>query len=252
MQHCLLKYDMPVREEEDECQKSNTADIPEATYCSSSDSILPDRTCHYIDPCRLNKEETVTQNLEDFFKPIHYKEMGTKWVKHVSAKQATPVEMKHLEQEVDRILKNRCGRKVPLCVIRQDVLEDLVQELLRQITIDCPEQGVLFKRILDHFNAEFNAYETLLRFSESFVGRKRITWKHWKDERTKKISELEEAKRILEYQTAELKHKVDQIEKRNQEMKSKRDAARMEEVKYYKKRGEHLKAQMDISVLPKK
>ncbi|KAF6773135.1 hypothetical protein AHF37_07917, partial [Paragonimus kellicotti] len=55
------------------------------------------------------------------------------------------------------------------------------------------------------------------------------------------IAELEETKRILEFQSAELKHKVDQLERKNQEAKMKRDAARQDEIKFHKKRGEHLK-----------
>lgn len=65
----------------------------------------------------------------------------------------------------------------------------------------------------------------------------------------KQIQELEEAKRILEYQLAELKHKVDQLEKKNQEAKVKRDAARQEEIKFYKKRAEHLKVSLYINLV---
>ncbi|GAA47226.1 dynein light intermediate chain axonemal [Clonorchis sinensis] len=206
--------------------------------------------CTTSGPCRLTKDDAVLQALSKFFPPVRYKEMGTKWVKHVSAKQATPIEMTHVKQEVDRVLKVRCSRKAPLCVIREDVLSDLIREILRQVTIDCPEQGLLLRRILDHNEMEFNAYETLLRFTDAFVGRKWAEWQHWKADRTRQIYELEDTKRILEFQATELKHKVDQLEKKNQEMKIKWDAARMEEVKYYKKTGEHLRAQMDVSVLP--
>ncbi|KAG5450551.1 28 kDa inner dynein arm light chain, axonemal [Clonorchis sinensis] len=246
----LLRYDVPVKENEEFCEGGKKL-VSTGTPCVASEgtqSMSP--ACTTSGPCRLTKDDAVLQALSKFFPPVRYKEMGTKWVKHVSAKQATPIEMTHVKQEVDRVLKVRCSRKAPLCVIREDVLSDLIREILRQVTIDCPEQGLLLRRILDHNEMEFNAYETLLRFTDAFVGRKWAEWQHWKADRTRQIYELEDTKRILEFQATELKHKVDQLEKKNQEMKIKWDAARMEEVKYYKKTGEHLRAQMDVSVLP--
>ncbi|KAF5399813.1 Dynein light intermediate chain axonemal [Paragonimus heterotremus] len=239
--HTLLRYDIPVPEDRQDCNKKKTPGTPPATYCPSSEKMPTTTKCGTAGACRLTREESVVQTLEQLFEPVRYKELGTKWVKHVFTKQATPLEMKQLEQEVDRLLRIRCSRKKPLCLIREDVLEDLIKEILRQVTIDCPEQGMLLKRILDHYKMEFVAYETLLRFANAFVGRKRTAWQHWKKDRQKKIAELEETKRILEFQSAELKHKVDQLERKNQEAKMKRDAARQEEIKFHKKRGEHLK-----------
>ncbi|KAA3677737.1 dynein light intermediate chain, axonemal [Paragonimus westermani] len=239
--HTLLRYDIPVREDQDDIDKKKTFSTPPATYCPNSENLQISAPCGTAGACRLTKEESVTQTLEHLFEPVRYKELGTKWVKHVFTKQATPLEMNQLEQEVDRLLKIRCSRKKPLCFIRQDVLEDLIREILRQVTIDCPEQGMLLSRILDHYKMEFAAYETLLRFANAFIGRKRTAWQHWKNERQRKIEELEETKRILEFQSAELKHKMDQLERKNQEARMKRDAARQEEIRFHKKRAEHLK-----------
>ncbi|KAA0190564.1 Dynein light intermediate chain axonemal [Fasciolopsis buskii] len=252
--HTLLKYDNGIPEddeEEDLCDAHKASRKRLATYCSLSEGSMI--TCTGVSGMivtnSLAKDETVAKTLAHLFHPIHFKESGNKYVKHISMKQATPIELKNLETEVDRLLESRASRRVPLCDIRRDVLEDLADEILRQITIECPEQGVLLKRILNHHQTEFQAYETLLEFSESFVGRKRILWNHWKKARVKKIQELEEAKRILEYQLAELKHKVDQLEKKNQEAKVKRDAARQEEIKFYKKRAEHLKVSLYINLV---
>ncbi|KAF8564455.1 hypothetical protein P879_05726 [Paragonimus westermani] len=250
--HTLLRYDIPVREDQDHSDKKKTSRTPPVTGCPNSENLPTSTTFGTAGACRLTKEESVAQTLEQLFEPVKYKELGTKWVKHVFTKQATPLEMNQLDQDVDRILKIRCSRKKALCFIREDVLEDLLKEILRQVTIDCPERGMLLRRILDHYKMEFAAYETLLRFANAFVGRKRTAWQHWKNERQQKIEELEETKRILEFQSAELKHKVDQLERKNQEVRMKRDAARQEEIKFHKMRGEHLRAQMDISVLPNK
>ncbi|THD23777.1 Dynein light intermediate chain axonemal [Fasciola hepatica] len=252
--HTLLKYDSPSREEDEEskCHGVQLSRKRFATHCSMAEASPLTGTSGIADTCSLTKDDTVAKTLEQLFDPIHFKEAGNKWVKYVSRTQATPIEVKNLEIEVDRLLKNRASRNIPLCDIRRDVFEDLADEVLRQIAIECPEQGILLKRVLNHHQTEFQAFETLLEFSESFIGRKRILWNHWKKDRLKKLQVLEDSKRILEYQLAELKHKVDQLEKKNQEAKLKRDAAHQEEIKFYKKRAEHLKAQMDVSVLPNK
>nr|CAH8841007.1 unnamed protein product [Trichobilharzia regenti] len=243
----ILKYELPIRVEQNQCVKKK--DEISATMCPNSETITA-KTCGPINYCQISKDDTIREILDKIFPPIVYKDMGTKWIKYVSKKSTTSLEVKNIEVEMERMLKNRCSRKKPICAIRHDVLSDLANETLRQLIVDCPEQGLLFKRVLDHYNTEFYGYETLLRFTEGFIGRRRVAWQHIKAERQQKINHLEKTKKLLEFQVAELKQKADALEKKNQEAKTKRDQTRNEEIKFYKHRGEQLKAQFDTSVLP--
>lgn len=92
----------------------------------------------------LAKDETVAKTLAHLFHPIHFKESGNKYVKHISMKQATPIELKNLETEVDRLLESRASRRVPLCDIRRDVLEDLADEILRQVSERSKKRYMVF------------------------------------------------------------------------------------------------------------
>ncbi|CAH8521338.1 unnamed protein product [Heterobilharzia americana] len=244
----ILKYELPLRIDSEECDKMKNENL--VTACLNSEVISSKHCGSEVKYYQISKSNTVREALNKAFPPIFYNDMGAKWVKYVSKKFSTALEVRNMEVEMERTLKSRCGRKKPLCVVRHDVLNDVANETLRQLIVDCPEQGLLFKRVLDHYNTEFCGYETLLKFTEGFIGRKRVAWQYILGEHEKQIKELEKSKKLLEFQVAELKQKADALEKKNQEAKAKRDHIRNEEIKFYKHYGEQLKTQLDASLLP--
>ena len=68
----------------------------------------------------------------------------------------------------------------------------------------------------------------------------------------KKVVELEEDKRDLDRQVNELKAKIDQIEKRNSEQRAAEEKKHAEDITFYKKTNQQLKAQLEGIIAPKK
>ncbi len=118
-------------------------------------------------------------------------------------------------------------------------------ELIRQITIDGIERGLLLLRIRDEISMTFKAYQTLYESSVAFGTRKAIIADAGKVEHEAKIAELEVEKRELEKQFNELKSECENIEKREQERRGVDEKKRQEEVQFLKRTNQQLKQQVD-------
>lgn len=71
-------------------------------------------------------------------------------------------------------------------------------EIIRQVTIDCPERGLLLMRVRDELKMTISAYQTLYQSSVTFGMRKQLQSEQGKSELENKIEELQKKKSKLE------------------------------------------------------
>ncbi|EGR31778.1 light intermediate chain 1, putative [Ichthyophthirius multifiliis] len=79
-----------------------------------------------------------------------------------------------LQEELDKKLEQRQARETGICPIREELYEQCFDELIRQITIDCKQRGLLLVRVRDEFKNQLNAYKTLYESSIAYGMRKMI------------------------------------------------------------------------------
>jgi len=120
-------------------------------------------------------------------------------------------------------------------------IKNKTDELIRQVTINCSERGLLLLRVRDEIRMTIAAYQTLYESSVAFGMRKALMAEQGKADMEKKVQELEEDKRDLERQVNELKAKIEQIEKRNAEQKAAEEKKHAEEITFFKKTNQQLK-----------
>lgn len=85
-------------------------------------------------------QEILQQNLP----PKEYRlKNGQLWVQTVLSTPATRIEVEQLSKELDKRLHNRKARETGICPIREELFEQCFDELIRQITIDCSQRGLL-------------------------------------------------------------------------------------------------------------
>ncbi|KAK3699749.1 hypothetical protein QZH41_015598, partial [Actinostola sp. cb2023] len=114
-------------------------------------------------------------------------------------------------------------------------------ELIRQVTINCAERGLLLLRVRDEIRMTIAAYQTLYESSVAFGMRKALQAEQGKADMESKISELEDDKRELERQVNELKSKCDAIEKREAERRAAEEKKHAEEIQFLKRTNQQLK-----------
>merc|ERR1711874_929641 len=111
----------------------------------------------------------------------------------------------------------RQARETGICPVREELYSQCFDELIRQVTIDQPERGLLLLRVRDEIRMSIAAYQTLYQSSVTFGTRKQLQSEEGKAETEAMISEQEELKRQREARVIELKNKCEAIERREAE-----------------------------------
>jgi len=69
--------------------------------------------------------------------------------------------MTSLTVDLDKKLTERQARENGICPVREDLYSQCFDELIRQVTIDCAERGVLLHRVRDEIKMTIAGYQTL-------------------------------------------------------------------------------------------
>ena len=122
-------------------QASQVSDRPVVTTTDKIlNAVLPPRTFSIFD--------AVTGGNVDF-------------VQCVSSRQATRNELSELRELFEFKLHDSKARLIGICPVRAALYDMLADELLRQVTIDQPERGLLLRRVRDEARMTLEAYQSL-------------------------------------------------------------------------------------------
>merc|ERR1711865_750412 len=163
--------------------------------------------------------------------------MGGKADMEVRIKQLE-AEKKDLERQVQELkakaeaIEKRQARETGICPVREELYAQCFDELIRQVTINCAERGLLLLRVRDEMRMTIAAYQTLYESSVAFGMRKALQTEQGKADMEAKIQQLESEQKELERQLAEWKAKCDATEKRESERRALEEKKHAEEVAY--------------------
>lgn len=141
---------------------------------------------------------------------------------------------------LDQKLMERQARESGICPVREELFSQCFDEIIRQVTLNEPERGLLLLRVRDEIKMTIAAYQTLYQSSVTFAMRKQLQAEHGKADLEKKIEELETKKTKLENKVIELKSKIEAIEKRNRERREVEVKKREQEIEFLKYQEQHL------------
>jgi len=240
----LVKYGDPVtvsRNPEKRTPGSRKLVKEQETPLDSS-TLMSDKPTHMSGGAN---SENVEEILNTILPPKQWMDNGQMYIQQVKDTPATRHEVADLSIELSNLLVNRQARDQGICPIRRELYREVSDELIRQITIDGIERGLLLLRIRDEIDMTFKAYQTLYDSSVAFGTRKAIMADSGKVEQEAQIGELEVEKRELERQFNEMKNECDNIEKREQERRGIDEKKRQEEIQFLKRTNQQLKQQVD-------
>jgi len=112
-------------------------------------------------------------------------------------------------------------------------------ELIRQITLECPERGLLLLRVRDEVKMTIDAYKTLYESSVTFGVRKQLEAEQGMDELEKQVAQLEERKKALDANINDLISEAEVTEKRNSEARQYMQKKRKHEIDCLEYQGDH-------------
>ncbi|XP_035469348.2 axonemal dynein light intermediate polypeptide 1-like isoform X2 [Scophthalmus maximus] len=165
-------------------------------------------------PKSISTETTRQENkdiLTAIFPPREWMEGNQLWVQQVSSTPCTRTDVVHLEELLDRKLEQRRARLTGICPVRRELYSQCFDELIRQVTINGAERGLLLLR----------------------------------------ISDLENETQDLKKQLNEQKAKCDETEKREKEKRLLEEKRHTEEIQFLKRTNQQLKTQLEKIITPK-
>lgn len=251
----LVKYENPALVTRNTDKRTPKAKAIKAAPGEVAEGNLPvgsppsNKKLQPIDAKNLQQTDEI---LNSILPPREWTENSQLWVQHVSSTPATRLDVINLQEQLDMRLQQRQARETGICPVRRELYSQCFDELIRQVTINCAERGLLLLRVRDEIRMTIAAYQTLYESSVAFGMRKALMAEQGKADMEKKVQELEEDKRDLERQVNELKAKIEQIEKRNTEQRAVEEKKHSEEIQYLKKTNQQLKVQLEGIIAPKK
>ncbi|KAL4667273.1 hypothetical protein H8959_005962 [Pygathrix nigripes] len=163
------------------------------------------------------------------------------WIQQVSSTPSTRMDVVHLQEQLDLKLQQRQARETGICPVRRELYSQCFDELIREVTINCAERGLLLLRVRDEIRMTIAAYQTLYESSVAFGMRKALQAEQGKSDMERKIAELETEKRHLERQVNEQKAKCEATEKRESERRQVEEKKHNEEIQFLKRTNQQLK-----------
>jgi len=201
-----------------------------------------------------NQQLTQTEDiLNSILPPREWTAEGQLWVQYVSSTPATRLDVINLQEQLDHKLQTRQARETGICPIREELYAQCFDELIRQVTINCAERGLLLLRVRDEIRMTIAAYQTLYESSIAFGMRKALMAEQKKAEMESTIKRLQGERSDLERQVEVFKAKIEQIEGREKERDALDEKKHGDEVAYLKNLNDTLKRNLEsLLAAPKK
>ncbi|EKX38174.1 hypothetical protein GUITHDRAFT_77405 [Guillardia theta CCMP2712] len=188
--------------------------------------------------------------LNSILPPREWTEDGQLWVQYVSSTPATRLDVINLQEDLDRKLQQRQARETGICPVREELYVQAFDEIIRQVTINCAERGLLLLRVRDEIRMTIAAYQTLYESCIAFGMRKALLAEQYKVEMKNKIVQLEGETTDLNRQIEELKTKCDSTEKKEAERRALEEKKHQEEVQSLKKTNVQTKQELERILAP--
>jgi len=195
-------------------------------------------------PNKSQNQENNNSKLEDMVNsmlpPRQWVEDSGTWIQYASKEPASRLDVISLQEQLDKKLNERKARETGICPVREELYGQCLDELIRHVTLDGPERGLLLMRTRDEIRMTIDAYKTLFASSVTFGIKKQLRSEQGIPELVEQVEGLEAEKAQLELEVYELRSKLEIVEKREAERKTADDKRRKEELDFLKYQGQHL------------
>ncbi|XP_063244428.1 33 kDa inner dynein arm light chain, axonemal isoform X3 [Bacillus rossius redtenbacheri] len=190
--------------------------------------------------------------LNKILPPREWLEDNQLWRQYVSSTPATRLDVINLQEELDMRLQQQQARETGICPVRRKLYTQCFEELIRQVTINCAERGLLLLRVRDEVRMTIAAYQTLYESSIAFGMRKALMAEQGKADLEDTVEQLQGVKAELEKQVVDLRARTDQIERRATEQRQADEKQHAEEIQNLKRTNQMLRTQLEGITAPKK
>lgn len=226
---------------------ANMADVEQTEGEQPRESLLQYEESEPYNPDNPNETRTGGKNqmvdvLNAILPPRVYQADGQFYKQRVSADPSSRDHVINLQMQLDERLQERQARENGICPVREELYSQTYDELIRQVTLESPERGLLLLRVRDEVRMTIAAYQTLYQSSITFGMRKTLQAEQGNQELQAQVAKLEAEKKILEAQVSDHKSLYDSIEKRTSEARAASEKSMQEEKDFLNYQAQHLES----------
>ena len=139
------------------------------------------------------------------------------WVQYVSCTPVTTAEVNTLEEGLNKRLKTLKAKETGICEDREKLYNECFDELIRQVTINCLERGILMMLVKKESEMTVKAYQNLYQSSIAYGIRSELIIEEEKNNFRKKIEKIDDENENLEKNIEKLEKEIDFLTKHDQE-----------------------------------
>ena len=159
------------------------------------------------------------ETLNNMFPPKQWDENGHKYIQYVSPQPATRDKSRDLFKALDQKLKERRAKEKGICPVRQELYSQCFDEIIRQVTIDNPDRGLLLLRVRDEIKMSIASYQILYESAILYGIRKQLQAEDTRAELKKQLEEKEKKNIELTNKKIALENKLQSLKKHFAERK---------------------------------
>ena len=138
----------------------------------------------------IESNPSIPEALNAIFPPKIWEEDGQRYIQYVSQEPATREKARDLFKALDEKIKERQAREKGICAVREELYSQCFDEIIRQVTIECPERGLLLVKVRDEIKMTIASYQTLYESAILFGIRKQIQTEAGKEDLKNRFIEV--------------------------------------------------------------
>ena len=188
----------------------------------------------------IESNPSIPEALNAIFPPKIWEENGKRYIQYVSQEPASREKARDLFKALDEKIKERQAREKGICAVREELYSQCFDEIIRQVTIECPERGLLLVKVRDEIKMTIASYQTLYESAILFGIKKQLQAEAGKEELKNRLKDLENKKKDLIKQKTQLDNKLKAFDKTIAERNQFETAKREEESAFLRQQNENL------------
>jgi len=186
------------------------------------------------------KNPAIVETLNSMFPPKQWDEDGHKFIQYVSPQSATRDKSRDLFKALDQKLKERRAKEKGICPVRQELYSECFDEIIRQVTIDNPDRGLLLLRVRDEIKMSIASYQILYESAILYGIRKQLQAEDTRAELKKQLEEKEKKNIELTNKKIALENKLQSLRKHFAERREIEAAKREKDLTFLNQQKESL------------
>ena len=204
----LVKYDTPYLISSTSKNRKTLEDLKESE--EQSNTYLRNIINKDDDESLANFKYSVKDALNRLLPPKKITDKDQEWVQYVTCTPVAKSDVVNLQENLERKLQTEQARETGICPIREKLYTECFDELIRQITLNCLERGILLTRIKKELNMTVNSYQSLYESSIAYGIRTLLLAEEEKKKLSDEIGNIEKDCESLESEINEIDAKLRQ------------------------------------------